>query len=60
MQEKNGWVTESDDPNHHFPVKTLEQVTEEHLKGPYRSPHDEYWRDKNGYKQNQSLYNEIC
>ena len=48
MQEKNGWVTDSDDPNYHFPVKTLEQVTEEHLEGPYRPPRDEYWRDKNG------------
>lgn len=46
MQEKNGWMTDSDDPNHHFPVRTLEEMSEHMRYAP--PPREEYWRDANG------------
>jgi hypothetical protein len=48
MQEKNGWVTESNDPNHHFPVMTIEEHWEHFRTTPYRPSRDEYPRDREG------------
>ncbi len=49
MQRKNGWVTMSDDPNHHFPVKTIEEVAEEFRLYGGADPYDEYMVDSDGY-----------
>lgn len=43
MQEKNGWVTNSDDPNHHFPVMSTAEANAALEKMPYRPPREEYY-----------------
>jgi hypothetical protein len=43
MQEKNGWVTEDDNLNHHFPVMSTAEANAALQKMPYSPPREEYY-----------------
>ncbi len=38
----------SDDPNHHFPIKSLDDIAREHREKNFPAAHDEYMRTGDG------------